>query len=438
MTDELDPRLLDAIRAEAYRLPVTITGDELRRRLERDGRRGRSSWGWLGAAGIAAALVAVIALSTLPSQRPPISGSSPTPGAECDESPPTAYGWWVEVGGPNAFFNVEPGTLTATDRASTWLVHARFDPDAGAGQTVSIAADQPATRLHVDGRLNARTDPASIFHFESPAPNLPGGWYLFEIDIDAPGCWDLSARTDDQVVGSATVLVAPATSAPTDPIATAPPTPATPGPTDSPPASPSTGQPVAFDLVGTAVLCEFFGGCGWFVEVVGEGRRDRVELVVTEPPGAGQGGPGTTYNLELGTPIDPLLPGRTYAINLESRGYSDDRPLVGEQAEGTRIATCSTAFQVPPGPSGIIVEASFEPSSCSIETRYVLLVGQPPYELDCGPLAADRCRELADRAVESALSEYPDANVVRIAFSSVVGDYRLDLDNGKSMIMIVD
>ena len=139
-------------------MPVTVTAGELRRRLEAERRQG-AAWGWLGAiaAATAIAVVAVSAWSSSP--RPPTSGATATPGVQCAESPATTHGgWWVEVGGPNAFFNIEPGTRTPTDDGATWLLHVRFDPDAGPDELVSIAADLAEGR-HVDGRLNSRPTP---------------------------------------------------------------------------------------------------------------------------------------------------------------------------------------------------------------------------------------------------------------------------------------
>jgi hypothetical protein len=66
-------------------------------------------------------------------------------------------------------------------------------------------------------------EPSNIYHLDSPAPNLPGGWYFFEQPLPTAGCWRLAAEIAGRVVGTATVEVGPPSSpsAPT----TNPPTP---------------------------------------------------------------------------------------------------------------------------------------------------------------------------------------------------------------------
>jgi hypothetical protein len=126
--------------------------------------------------------------------------------AACTESAPTTSGgWWVEVGGPHAYFNVEPGTLYATD--NPWKIIVRFDPDATTGETVAMAAEAVPSGQRVEGTLNSRMNPANIYHFASPAPGLPGGWYLFEQRIPTVGCWRLSASIDGRIVGTATLSI---------------------------------------------------------------------------------------------------------------------------------------------------------------------------------------------------------------------------------------
>ena len=431
MSDELDPRLVQAIREDAYRVPVTVTASELRRRLKA-GRREGAAWGWLGAVAAAAAIAVVAVSAWSSSPRPPLSGATPTAGVPCAESPATIHGgWWVEVGGPNAFFNIEPGTRTATDQSATWLLHVRFDPDAGPGELVSIAADLGAAGQHIDGRLNSPADPTNIFHFASPAPSLPGGWYLFELDIGEPGCWQLSARIDDGVVGSAAVLVAPEIAAATDP------TPTGPAPTEAPatyPPTPAIGD-IRVNLIGTAPDCRSEGGCGYFLELVGEGRRDRVKLSTALPPDVGPDDPVTHYELDLDTPIDPLVPG-SYTVTLTSFRYSDVR--IGEEPPDEELtAFCSTDFELEPGPASMVVDASFTDSDCTASIKYVVSTGLP-FELSCGPIEPTRCRDLAERAVRAALLDYPHAHVKSLTFSSLAGDYVLMLDNGHAISLIID
>lgn len=427
MSGELDPRLVQALREDAYRVRVTVTAGELRRRLEAE-RRQRTGWGWLGAVAAAAAIGFVALSSWSLSTRPPMSGSSATPG-QCAESPATTHGdWWVEVGGPNAFFNIEPGTRKA---GATWKLVVRFDPDASSDESLSIAADLQSTGQHRGGWLNSPVDPGSIFNFASPAPALPGGLYLFLLDIDQPGCWELSASIGDHVVGTATVLVAPASPEPSGRA------PSAPAPTRAPATVPPTPAPgvVHINVTGTAPECRSEGGCGWFLELVGEGRRDRLKLSTALPADLGPDDPVTYYELELATPIDPLEPG-TYTATFTSFRYSDVRIGV-EPPEAELTASCSIGFGLDLGAAGVVVVASFTDSDCSASIKYIVSTGLP-FQLSCGPIEPTRCRELADRAVEAALLRYPGAHAVSLEFFSVVGDYTLVLDNGTAITLIID
>jgi hypothetical protein len=120
------------------------------------------------------------------------------------------------MGGPNAFFNIEPGTRQSTEDG-TWLLFARFDPDAGPTEGVSIEARRLGSDERSEGRLNSRVEPTSIHRFDEPAPSLPGGWYLFELDVASPGCWLITGSVGDHVVGSATVQVGRGLPGPTPP-----------------------------------------------------------------------------------------------------------------------------------------------------------------------------------------------------------------------------
>jgi hypothetical protein len=154
-----------------------------------------------------------------------------TAGVPCVESTATTRGgWWVEIGGPQAYFNVKPGTLYASD--NPWKIIVRFDPDAGEGATVATSAEGVPSGEHVDGTLNSRMDPSNIYHFSSPAPGLPGGWYLFEQRIPTTGCWRLSASIDGRIAGTAILLVVNG-KPPETPRSLGPPTPeiASPAPT---------------------------------------------------------------------------------------------------------------------------------------------------------------------------------------------------------------
>jgi hypothetical protein len=160
-----------------------------------------------------------------------------TAGVPCVESAPTTYGgWWIEIGGPNAYFNVKPGTLYATD--NPWKIIVRFDPDAAQGGTVAMSAEGVPSGRRVDGALNSRMNPSNIYHFASPAPDLPGGWYLFEQRIPTTGCWRLSASIDGRPVGTALLSVVYGAPSPETSGSPSPPTPAiappTPTVTESP------------------------------------------------------------------------------------------------------------------------------------------------------------------------------------------------------------
>jgi hypothetical protein len=309
MSDELDPRLVQAIRADAYRLPVTVTADELRRRLEAD-RRQRTGWGWLGAVA-AAAVIAVVAVSAWsPSPQPPLSGATPT-------------------------------------------------------------------------------------------------------------------------AGTATVLVAPASPAPSDPALSAP------VPTEAPATVPPTAAlgDIHLSVIGHAPECRSEGGCGYFLELAGEGRRDRVELVAALQPVPAPNDPVTRYELDLDRAIDPLRAG-TYSVTLTSFRYTAVLSS-GEPPDALLTASCSTLFG-DQGPASIVIVASFSRSECTASIKYVVLAGQLQYRLACGPIEPTQCRELADRAVEAAVLRYPGAWPVSLEFSSVVGDNTLMLDNGIAISLIID
>lgn len=163
-------------------------------------RRVRRSWG-IAVAGVFGIAVAIaLGLGRAPTVPP---GGSASP-AGCPTSTPIRHGtWWTELGGPAAFFNVEPGTLYAG--ANPWLIITRFEPDAAPGEAIALWAGRAGSDERVEGRLNHRMDPANIYPFSERAPDLPGGWYLFEQPFPSPGCWRLSATIDGRVVGIATI-----------------------------------------------------------------------------------------------------------------------------------------------------------------------------------------------------------------------------------------
>jgi hypothetical protein len=205
MNEDFDDALRSALRREAYRPEVRIDGDVLRSRLEVYDRRRHDLHRRRQMSFAGLAIVAVVALAVWSSavRRPSVG---PAASAACPVSLPLTHGtWWVEIGGPHAYFNVEPGTLYATENA--WLITTRFDPDAAAGQDISMWAEAVPSGQRVDAAFNSRMDPSSIYRFSSPAPSLPGGWYLFEQRIPSAGCWRLVASAGGQIAGTAVLEV---------------------------------------------------------------------------------------------------------------------------------------------------------------------------------------------------------------------------------------
>lgn len=127
----------------------------------------------------------------------------------CPASQPVTIGdWWVEVGGPNAHFNIEPGSLRPD--ANPWLVIARIEPDPGDMSDIEVWVESLDDRERTDVTVNSRMDPATVFRGASRAPQLPGGWFLLEVPIATSGCWRIVAAVDGAPAGSA-VLEVPGT-----------------------------------------------------------------------------------------------------------------------------------------------------------------------------------------------------------------------------------
>jgi hypothetical protein len=202
---EFDHDLRAALRREAYRPGPGLDAGRLRALLGADERRRRSRRRRELLAGVAVAAVAVVGIALWPSiQLAPSVGQASSP--PCVVARPETRGaWWVEVGGPHAYFNVEPGTLYATD--NTWPIIVRFDPDAESDKTVSMWAEPVSSGQRVMATFNSRMDPKRIYRFASPAPDLPGGWYLFQQRIPSPGCWRLTASIDGRAAGTAIIEV---------------------------------------------------------------------------------------------------------------------------------------------------------------------------------------------------------------------------------------
>jgi len=126
--------------------------------------------------------------------------------AACDVSPGAVHGiWWREIGGPDAHFYWGQGPVMSGP--APWKLFVRFDPDARSIDELSVWADRLGSEDRAVGAFNSRADPSTIYRFEQQAPELPGGLYLFEQPLPSPGCWQLSAAIDGQVVGTAVVEV---------------------------------------------------------------------------------------------------------------------------------------------------------------------------------------------------------------------------------------
>lgn len=205
MDSEFDHDLRAALRREAYRPGLGLDAGRLRSLLDADERRRRDRRRWEVLAGAALAAVAVVGIALWPSiQTAPSVGQASV--APCVVAAPETHGsWWVEVGGRNAFFNVEPGSLYAA--SNPWLIVVRFDPDATSDETVGMWAEAVPSGQRVMAAFNSRMDPKNIYRFASPAPDLPGGWYLFEQRIPTTGCWRLTASIDGRVAGTAIIEV---------------------------------------------------------------------------------------------------------------------------------------------------------------------------------------------------------------------------------------
>jgi photosystem II stability/assembly factor-like uncharacterized protein len=251
MDNEFEQDLRDALGREAYRPGLELDAARLRAKLQADEQRRRThrQFELLGGFGVVAAAVVAIALSRSIQLAPSAGEATQTP---CVESMPTTHGgWWVEIGGPHAYFNVKPGTLYAIDHP--WPIIVRFDPDVTQGETVGMSAEAMPSGQRVEATLNSRINPKSIYDFASPAPDLPGGWYLFEQRIPTTGCWRLTASIDGRVVGTATVHVANSASSPEASRSPGPPTPGIASPASSTSAGP-TPLPPGPDIEGGGLV----------------------------------------------------------------------------------------------------------------------------------------------------------------------------------------
>jgi hypothetical protein len=340
--DTRDERIAAALREEAYRLPVMLTVDELTARLElrRGGSRRNTAIGWLLSA-IAAAALVVVAV-TRPGVLPSVGATPEVSRTPCVPSPATLHGtWWSEVGGPNAFFNVEPGTLEATLGTERWLLIVRVAPGLD-GRTPELTAENLETGRRVKGAFNSTLDPKNIFRQDEPAPSLPGAWNLFELPVPQSGCWRLAARGEDGEIGSAVVAVLP------DPAAT--PRPAT-----------------SLHIDAVASGCSSFGGCAYFATLIGSGPAQRAEFRVV-PPAADATWPPPDGELPLAIfDLPDALAPDTYVLRFEGFWVSD--AIANGQREMTRSSTCEIGFVVEDTTRSVDLHVEFTEERCDVIRR---------------------------------------------------------------------
>jgi hypothetical protein len=118
----------------------------------------------------------------------------------CPTSRPAEVGRsWSEIGGPNAHFHVDPTSLRAS--RNPYLVFTRVQPDPADMNRLGVYIERLDGSNRVAAFVNSRMNPAGI----QDAPQLPGGWYLVELTIPAPGCWRVVAAVDGEPVGTAIV-----------------------------------------------------------------------------------------------------------------------------------------------------------------------------------------------------------------------------------------
>lgn len=140
------------------------------------------------------------------SVQPSVPSPSAAGSGACDVSPGTMHGtWWREIGGPNAFFNWGDGARVS--QPFPWKLIVRFDPDAASTEEVSVWAERLDSGAREPGAFNSPIDPSTIYSFDTPAPDLSGGWYFFEQPLPTAGCWRLSAAIDGRLAGTSVVEV---------------------------------------------------------------------------------------------------------------------------------------------------------------------------------------------------------------------------------------
>lgn len=205
-TDGFERDLAQALREEAYRVPHHLTAGVLERRLERTPRQLAPPRRWLAAAAAVLVLAAVVVGAPLvaPSFLPGSGGPPSSEGCEVSSEVPRGPGW-TEIGAANVFFNASTRRMNAGE---SYVITARFDPDAATGYPVGMHAERMGSGERVDAEAYGRIDPAT--HDRTPLPpipSLPGTFYAFAQPLPAAGCWRLVGTIDGRPVGSAVVEV---------------------------------------------------------------------------------------------------------------------------------------------------------------------------------------------------------------------------------------
>jgi hypothetical protein len=410
MTDlDLSPELRRALRDEAYRAPVRLTAADLRARMASDDARRRGRRPWLSAVAALAGVAMVLAVVVFsPITRRPIGiGQTPTASAACPESPATKHGsWWFEMGGPDAFFNIEPGTRTST-ADGTWLLIARFELDQGEEGPIAITAERLGSGERVEGSLNSEMDPTTIYHFDDPAPALPGGWYLFELGIHTPGCWRIDGLIGDRVAGTAMVSVPPGQSSPVDPSA--------PIPTTEVPSAAATSRS------GQIIDCGRIGpdACANAIALV----REEIHLVATA----------------WAVVVDDDCP-PTWICD---RAYPFSAEVVIVPEPGSVAGSLGFSVVGANGPEQVLGVTSSLPAHVISRITAMGAASERRYDLECGPVGppgqvSARCAERAFVAVLAAEGQYPTKVVVSLEFTGPDGDYQLFFDDNTAIGLTVN
>ncbi len=207
-TDGFERDLAQALREEAYRVPHHLTAGILERRLERAPRQPAPARRWLAVAAAVLVLATVIVGAPLvaPSFLPGSDGPPTSEGCEVSSEVLRGPGW-TEIGAENVFFNAFTRRWNAGE---SYIITARFDPDAATGDPVGMHAERIGSGERIDAEALGRIDPAT--HDRTPLPpipSLPGGFYAFGQPFPTAGCWRLVGTIDGRPVGSAVVEVGP-------------------------------------------------------------------------------------------------------------------------------------------------------------------------------------------------------------------------------------